>query len=447
MLHKILIVDDEPNIARSFSSLLADHGLKSDTVGTAEDAATFCQTSDPALILLDLNLPGQSGIDFLKRLSGTAHSPVVLVISGQGEINTALEAIKLGACDYLEKPVPPEKLIASVQAALRLAEAQRQRLVMVDQIDAGSNIVGDSPPIRELLATIAQVAPTDTTVLVEGENGTGKELIAARLYLQSKRRDKPFVKVNCPGIPETLFESELFGHKRGSFTGAVKDHPGKFMLADNGTIFLDEIGDLPASCQAKLLRVLETGEVETLGDSARKQVDVRVIAATNRNLQKLVSDGHFREDLYYRISVFSLRVPPLRERTEDIPLLVGEFLKRFDPSGKTTLSPDALAYLCTLEYPGNVRQLKNHIERLCILSREQTIQFTDAVARLDGPSSITPTDADAGSLTEKLRIFERLTISNALTACEGNIAEAARLLGVDRGNLSRKIKEYGLKGS
>jgi len=348
---RILIVDDEPNITSSFSSLLNDEGYQTGTAASAEQALKLCGRADFALILLDLNLPGISGIEFLKRLSEEPPAPMVLVISGQSDIPVALEAIRLGAIDYIEKPVPPEKLISSVRTALMLAEANRQRSLLVEEIDRQSQIVGKSRAIKKLLGTIDQAAPSEATILISGENGTGKELVATRVFLQSGRREQPFIKVNCPGIPETLFESELFGHKKGAFTGAVKDYPGRFVLADRGTIFLDEIGDLPLECQAKLLRVLETGEVETLGATDRRQVDVRLICATNRELPRLVADKEFREDLYYRISVLPIQVPPLRERLDDVPLLVGEFQKRFDPADTTSLSPEAMAYLTTSRGP------------------------------------------------------------------------------------------------
>ena len=444
-MEKILIVDDEPNITLSFSSLLTDEGYGSVTAGSAEEALRKIDQSDISLMLLDLNLPGQSGIDLLAELRDNSAAPLVLVISGQSDIPTAIEAVRLGAIDYLEKPVAPEKLISSVRSALMLAEARRQRNLMVSDLDDQSRIHGNSRAVKVMLQDIERAAPTDATVLVIGENGTGKELVATRLFLQSDRRDKPFVKVNCPGIPQTLFESELFGHRKGAFTGAVKDYPGKFVLADGGTIFLDEIGDLPSDCQAKLLRVLETGEVETLGATEKCQVDVRVVCATNRNLAKLVSEGSFREDLYYRISVLVIDVPPLRKRPEDIPILTGEFLKRFDPSQRTQLSPEALAVLATLEYPGNVRQLKNIIERLTILARHDRIEPQDIMThapptiRSDGSK-----DSDI-SLAEKMRRFEAQLIKKALDDCSNNISAAAKKLGVDRANLSKKIKELGLK--
>ncbi len=444
MQNRILIIDDEPNITSSFASLLTDEGHLAEGASDAETGLKRIARSRYDLVLLDLNLPGLSGIEFLKRIKGEPTAPMVLVISGQSEIGIALEAMKLGAVDYLEKPVAPERLISSVRATLMLMQAERQRSIMADEVDAGSQMIGQSASMKQLSSVISQAAPTDVTVLIEGENGTGKELVATRIYLESRRRDRPFVKVNCPGIPETLFESELFGHRKGAFTGAVKDYPGKFVLADGGTIFLDEIGDLPRSCQAKLLRVLETGEVETLGATDCHLVDVRVIAATNRNLSELIAQAQFREDLFYRLSVFQIKAPPLRERTDDIPLLVGEFLRRFDPSSQTTLSGDALAYLTTLGYPGNVRQLKNIIERLTIVAHGRTINLEELTSQ---PGSGTPAAPapNAASLAEQLRTFEKNLLQTTLQRCKGNISEAARLLEVDRSNLSRKIKEFGLK--
>lgn len=447
MPQKILIVDDEPNITRSFSSLLCDEGYQTTTAATAEEAVNKCQGSGFDLVILDLHLPAKSGIDFLKWLKQEPYPPLVLVVSGQSDISTALQAVKLGAIDYLEKPVHPEKLLSSARAALMLASANRQRHLMVGDIDQNSQIVGNSKAIKKLLKTVQQVAPTDTTVLITGENGTGKELVATRIFLESKRRDKPFVRVNCPGIPSTLFESELFGHTKGAFTGAVKDYPGKFVLADGGTIFLDEIGDLTPDCQAKLLRVLETGEVETLGSIQKRHVDVRVICATNKNLQQLVTEGRFREDLYYRISVFIISVPPLRERRDDIPLLIGAFLKRFDPAQSTRLSPEALAYLTTLDYPGNVRQLKNIIERLTILFSRKKVELDDLLQQVGPLHPVGYRPDKSLSLSEKLAVFEKHLIEKTLSNTDGNVSEAARLLRTDRANLSKKIKELKLKNN
>jgi DNA-binding NtrC family response regulator len=445
MAHKILIVDDEPNILRSFSSLLNDVGYETRTAESAAKATNVLTGWEPDLILLDLQMPGQSGLDFLRTLKKDIITPLVLVISGQADIPMALEAIKLGAVNFLEKPVPPEKLLAGVRSSLLLADANRQRLQFVDDLDDRSRIIGRSKVIRNLLETVNRVAPTNTTVLICGANGTGKELVATRLYLNSTRRDKPFIRVNCPGIPETLFESELFGHVKGAFTGAVKDYPGRFVLADGGTLFLDEIGDLPLNCQAKLLRVLETGEVETLGADRVKNVDVRLICATNRDIPRLVDEGRFRQDLYYRISVFLIRVPPLSERSEDIPLLVGEFLKRFDPSGNTRLSADGIACLSGLDYPGNVRQLKNIIERLTILYRDRTIETGDIAAHAEGKSISDDPYGETQALSEKVSRYEKQIIENTLASCGGNISETARKLKVDRANLSKKIKELGIK--
>jgi len=447
MPQKILIVDDEPNITLSFSSLLQDEGYQTTTASTAEEAIDRCLETSFDLILLDLHLPGQSGIDFLKSIKEELHPPMVLVVSGQSDIPTALQAIKLGAVDYLEKPVQPEKLISSVGSSLMLADANRQRNLMVGEIDQSSQIIGNSKAVKKLLKVITQAAPSQATILITGENGTGKELVATRIYLESQRRDKPFIKVNCPGIPTTLFESELFGHAKGAFTGAVKDYPGKFVLADGGTIFLDEIGDLPLECQAKLLRVLETGEVETLGSVQKHLVDVRVICATNKNLREFVREGKFREDLFYRISVFLVEVPPLRDRLDDIPLLVGVFLKRFDPTQTTRLSAEALAYLTTLDYPGNVRQLKNIIERLTILFHDRTVEVDELVAHVVPCAPPGSLRGHTSSLSEKIADFEKYLIKKTLDDSGGNISEAARLLRIDRANLSKKIKELKLKNT
>ena len=446
MRANVLIVDDEPNILLSFSSLVKDEGHRAVTAESAEKAEQLLASETFDLVLLDLQLPGRSGLDLLERLREQPHAPKVLVISGQADIPAALRAVRLGAVDFLEKPVPPEKLISSLTAALALAMAERQRTLLVDEMDESCRMVGNSPAMQKLFDTIAQVAPTDTTVMVTGPNGTGKELIAGRIYLQSKRRKAPYLKVNCPGIPETLFESELFGHVKGAFTGAVKDHPGKFVQADGGTVFLDEIGDLPLACQAKLLRVLETGEVETLGRETARHVDVRVICATNRDLPRLVQEGKFRQDLYYRISVFEVKAPPLETRREDIPLLVGEFLRRYDASGTTVFTPAATAFLTTLEYPGHVRQLKNLIERVSILYKGRTVDVADLASHFGSPSPSTPPEETAETtLVEQVGRFERQLIAQILAKCRGNISEAARRLGVDRGNLSRKIKEYQIK--
>lgn len=443
MAANILIIDDEPNITSSFSSLLSDEGYRTITGQSAEEAKKILKNKTFDLLLLDLNLPGQSGIELLKEIKTASLYPEVLIISGQSEITTALEALKLGAIDYLEKPVSPEKLIASVKSTMMLIDANRQRNLIVEEIDAKSLFVGQSKSLNKLIQTIDQVAPTDATVLITGANGTGKELAATRIFLQSKRRNKPFIKVNCPGIPETLFESELFGHRKGSFTGAVKDHPGKFNQADRGTLFLDEIGDLPLDCQAKLLRVLESGEVETIGETNPKNVDVRLICATNRNLPLLISESKFREDLFYRISVFQIDVPPLKDRVEDIPFLAGEFLKRYDPAGDMKLSAEAMAYLTSYDYPGNVRQLKNIIERLTILFQGKTVGLNDITAQLNSKKFDNFHDAD--SLNQKVAQFEKQLILNTLDECEGNITKTAAVLKVDRANLSRKIKDFNLK--
>ncbi len=445
MRASILIVDDEPNIRESFSSLLTDEGHQAQSVGSAEEAASALARQNFDLMLLDLQLPGRHGLEYLRELKDNPASPRVLVISGQADIAAALEAVRLGAIDFLEKPVQPEKLVSSVNASLALAAAEKQRTRLVDKIDEQCRMIGRSKAMQKLSAIISQVAPTDTTVLITGDNGTGKELVATRLHLESLRREAPFLRVNCPGIPETLFESELFGHVKGAFTGAVKDHPGKFAQADGGTIFLDEIGDLPLACQAKLLRTLESGEIETLGTGQPSKVDVRVISATNRDLGGLIEEGLFRQDLFYRISVFALEVAPLRDRPDDIPLLTGEFLKRYDPSGKTRFTPAAIAYLGTLAYPGNVRQLKNLIERLTILYPGRTVDVDDVARQAGEKPASNDAVEDESSLARQVALFEKNLVEQVLNESEGNISEAARRLKIERSSLSRKIKEYNLK--
>lgn len=444
MAERILIVDDEPNVVLSFASLLNDEGYETQVAGSAEDAQKLADRTVFDLILLDIQLPGMSGLTWLEQLKARQYPSELLIISGEADIPMALDAIKLGAVDFLEKPVEPAVLLDTVSKALRLGSANRQRTDFSTLMEEHSPLIGKSAAMLKLKREIEQVAQADTTVLITGENGTGKELVATRIHLASGRRAQPLIKVNCPGIPETLFESELFGHVKGAFTGAVRDHAGKFALADGGTIFLDEIGDLPLTCQAKLLRVLETGEIETLGTESRRKVDVRVVSATNQDLPLLVEQGKFRRDLYYRLSVFPLTVPPLVARADDIPLLTGEFLRRFDPDGRTRLSGDALALIATLPFPGNVRQLKNLVERLTILYAGRTITPAE-IQPLALESADTTPHPVGGTLADRMTRFERTLIEEALGQSGGNISRAARLLGVDRANLSRKIKDYGLK--
>lgn len=445
MKYHILLIDDEPNIIKTFSSLLEDENYKTSSASSIEEAEKLLDKTEFDMILLDLNLPGKSGLDFLREHHEQLTTTSVLVISGQSDISVALSAIKFGAVDYLEKPVTPEKLLTAVNSTMLLVNSNRQRSIMADELDSLSRFIGESKTFKNMLHTIDQVAPTDTTVLITGENGTGKELAATRIYLKSKRRNSPFIKVNCPGIPETLFESELFGHIKGSFTGAVKDYPGKFALADKGSLFLDEIGDLPLDCQAKLLRVLETGEIETIGAVEPRKVDVRLICATNRNLEKLIKEGKFREDLYYRISVFNVALPRLNERRDDIPLLIGEFLKRYDPANTTKLTPELMAYMTTLEFPGNIRQLKNMIERLTILYSNKTVYLDDFKSDFTGKQPQSTSSNAPTALSDKLAEYEKELIRSVMKEVDGNISEAARQLKIERSNLSRKIKDYNLK--
>ncbi|MCK4372456.1 MAG: sigma-54-dependent Fis family transcriptional regulator, partial [candidate division Zixibacteria bacterium] len=440
MQNRILIIDDEPNITSSFASLLTDEGHLAEGASDAETGLKRIERNRYDLVLLDLNLPGLSGIDFLKRIKGKPTAPMVLVISGQSEIAVALEAMKLGAVDYLEKPVAPERLISSVRAALMLLQAERQRSIMADEVDAGSQMIGQSASMRQLSSVISQAAPTDVTVLIEGENGTGKELVATRIYLESRRRDRPFVKVNCPGIPETLFESELFGHRKGAFTGAVKDYPGLLEMADGGTLFLDEIAELDGNLQSKLLRVIQEKTFERVGGRRQITADVRLIAATNRRLKRMVDEGGFREDLFYRLNTFPLELPPLRERPADIPALARAFLGRAAKEfGKPPLelSEEAMECLMGYNWPGNVRELENAIERAVILAQNSNIEVTDL------PHQNLPL-ARSALPGKRLKEAEKNHILNILTETEGNYSEAARILGISRMTLYNKAREYGI---
>ncbi|MDF1543750.1 MAG: sigma-54 dependent transcriptional regulator [bacterium] len=445
---RILIVDDEPNIVSSFSDLLKDEGFRISGAGSIAEGERLLSGQWFDLVLLDLNFPESSGLELLQQIGRLPNGPAVIVISGQSEVGTAIEALKLGAADYLEKPVDPRRLTATVKNVVAWHNAKKQQRQMIEEIDGQSKLLGESQSMNRLRSLIDSAAPHDAAVLITGENGTGKELVATRLHLHSNRRDKPFIKVNCPGIPPALFESELFGHKKGSFTGAVKDYPGKFRLADGGTILLDEIGDLPRECQAKLLRALETGEIETIGAIELDIVDVRVICATNRDLNDAVKRGEFREDLYYRISVLSIEVPALRDRSSDIPFLAESFLHRFDPSGSTTLTPDAAAFLSRQQFPGNVRELRNLMERLTIFHRGARISISqlDVASQTENTNrSVNEKAGETKSLAESVNQYERQLIAFTLKQCDNNISRAARALKVDRANLSRKIKELGLR--
>ena len=442
----VLIVDDEPNIRRMLGSLLEAEGYH---VRQAEDgqAALAAVTSDePDVVLLDLALPRMNGLQVLERLRERwSHLPVVMM-SGRATLADAVTATKLGAFHFIEKPLTPEAVLLTLSGALELRRARELSRALAAELGTRGRLVGSSSALDEVRALIDQVAGTDARVLITGESGTGKELVAAAIHESSPRRGEPFVRVNSAAIPRELVESEMFGHEKGAFTGAHERRRGRFELADGGTLFLDEIGDLGAGAQSKLLRALETGMIERVGGRQPVKVDVRVIAATNRDLQQAIADGAFREDLYYRLNVIPLRVPPLRDRLGDVPELTAHFLAQLRVRHgleSPVLEEDAIAAMQRYHWPGNVRELANLCERLAILYPGRSIGAAE-VGVLLGASAAPLEDDAAHSLAERLDSFERRIITREIEAAGGSIAEAARRLQTDRANLYRRMRRLGL---
>ena len=372
----ILIVDDEKAIQTTLRGVLEDEGYRVSAVGSGPEALALVQDEAPDLVFLDIWIAGMDGLEALAELKRLRPESAVVMISGHGTIETAVKATKLGAYDFVEKPLSLEKTLLTAARALEHSRLERENRDLRERLDRGQEIVGKSALIDELRAQIATAAPTNGRVLIHGENGSGKELVARAIHALSARRENPFIEVNCAAIPEELIESELFGHERGAFTGAVARRRGKFELADQGTIFLDEVGDMSLKTQAKVLRVLEEQTFERVGGKETIRVDVRVLAASNQNLREQIAAGRFREDLFYRLSVIPIGVPPLRQRKEDIPLLVEHFIKLFSgENGKRpkTISVEALAYFLSYDWPGNVRELRNMVERLVIMAPHDVI--------------------------------------------------------------------------
>ena len=433
----ILIVDDEPNIRRLLTGVLADEGYSTDSFGDAESLTRGLQRRPADLVLLDVCLPGASGMEWLRE----AAAPVpIVMMSGHANIDLALQAVRLGAVDFLEKPIAAERLLLSVANALersRLA-AENERL----RRQTEGELLGDAAVLHELRGSIARIAPTTATVLITGESGSGKELVARALHRQSDRRRAPLIQINCAAIPAELLESELFGHEKGAFSGADRLRRGRFELADGGTLLLDEIGEMPVALQAKLLRVIEDGMITRLGAENTRKVDVRLLCSTNVDLEAAVGSGEFREDLYHRICVLPLRVPSLREHPEDIDLYVETFLEEFCTQvGREQLELDAEAsgLLRAREFRGNVRELRNLVQRIAILAPGPVVGVAE-LRPLLGESGSVATRAARGTLAAELEALERKLIRAAVDAAAGNLAEAARRLGVDRANLHRRMK-------
>ncbi|MGH7319567.1 MAG: sigma-54-dependent transcriptional regulator [Candidatus Rokuibacteriota bacterium] len=443
---RILIVDDEKGIRATLAAILNDEGYRPLAVGSGHEALARVGEEVPDLVILDIWLPETDGIDTLAELKRQWPELPVIMISGHGTIETAVKATKLGSYDFIEKPLSLEKTLHVIDRALEHARLEQENKLLRERFERAHEIIGTSPVITELRRQISTAAPTNGRVLIFGENGSGKELVARAVHTLSVRRDRHFVEVNCAAIPDDLIESELFGHEKGAFTGAVARRRGKFELADGGTLFLDEIGDMSLRTQAKVLRALEEQTIERIGGHEPIRVDVRVLAASNKALDDLIAQGRFREDLFYRLNVIPIEVPPLRRRAEDVPLLVDYFLKTFSAEyGKRlkALSGEAMGYFMAYEWPGNVRELKNMVERLVIMTAADVITPDDLPPPLR-PREVVPVGAGARSLREAREAFERAYIAAELRANEWNITRTSKALGIGRVNLWRKLKAYGI---
>jgi two-component system nitrogen regulation response regulator NtrX len=437
----ILIVDDEPRIRQSLKGVFEDEGFPTDSVTSGEECLKKLAEIPYDLILLDIWLPGIDGIETLRRVREISPSTRVIMISGHATIATAVTATKLGAWDFIEKPLSLEHTLLIARNALSHSRLEQAHAMLQHQFEERFNIVGDSIPIKALRKQIALVAPTNSRVLIYGESGAGKELVARNIHFLSKRTAAPFVEVNCAAIPEELIESELFGHTKGSFTGASDTKKGKFELADGGTLFLDEIGDMSLKTQAKVLRAVEEQSFQPLGAPAPVRVDVRVLAATNKNLPNEIAAGRFREDLFYRLNVIPFLVPPLRERREDIPVLSRYFMRLFSAEhgrAPKEFSSNALDLMMDYSWPGNVRELRNEIERLVIMAPDTVVKESD----LSLPTGST---SFVSTLHEGRAHFEKEFILSKLKEVNWNISRAARVLGLERSYLYRKMKSYGIE--
>jgi two-component system nitrogen regulation response regulator NtrX len=445
----ILIVDDEPGVRSALGGVLRDEGYDVDAVESGEACLERLTRQPFDVVVLDIWLPGMDGLATLSRMRERQIDTQVVVISGHGNIENAVRAIKMGAFGFVEKPLSLEKTVLVVRNALRQRHLEAENKALRERVDARHTMVGESAAMTVLRAQVAMAAPTNGRVLIYGENGTGKELVARKIHALSRRRTGPFVEVNCAAIPEELIESELFGHVRGAFTGAVSDRRGKFELAHGGTIFLDEIADMSLKTQAKVLRVLQEQVMEPVGGSNRIKVDARVLAATNKDLPQEIRANRFREDLYFRLNVVPMSVPPLRARADDIPRLAEHFMATFASEygrRSKTFEPDAMAALQGYDWPGNVRELRNLVERLMIMVPGDRITGRDVAFLGTPPPAAIEREAlpELTSLHEARERFERDYILRALAIQRGNMSRTAEMLGVERSNLYRKMRGFGL---
>ena len=447
----ILIVDDEPGVRSALTGVLRDEGFEVEAVATGEECLDRAAATVFDVIVLDVWLPGIDGLTTLQRLCERRVDAQIVIISGHGNIESAVRAIKLGAFDFVEKPLSLEKTVLVVRNAARQRRLEVENRALRAQVDRQFVMVGESHTMRQLREQVAMAAPTNGRVLIYGENGTGKELVARTLHAQSRRRAGPFIEVNCAAIPEELIESELFGHVKGAFTGAVADRRGRFEAASGGTIFLDEIADMSLKTQAKVLRVLQEQVIQPVGGLQVVRVDVRVVAATNKELPAEIRAGRFREDLYFRLNVIPIFVPPLRDRAGDIALLADHFMATLAAEyGRRPrrLAPEAIARLQQYDWPGNVRELRNVIERLLIMVPGDTITAQDtAFLGREGAPEAPQAAVPELSLSEARDRFERDYILQALAGQQGNISRTADALGVERSNLYKKMRAFGIAPS
>ncbi len=448
MKKRVLVVEDEEKLRRVIELQLGSAGFDVDKAGSAEEALKIVDRAD--VILTDLRLPNMDGLELLALIRRQNSQTPVIVMTAFGTIETAVEAMKSGATDFLLKPFSLDHLMTVIRKAMEMRELRDENRQLREELGRRyefDNVIGRSAPMQEIFATIMRVAPSRATVLLAGESGVGKDLIARAIHFHSPRRDRPLVKINCTAIPENLMESELFGYEKGAFTGANTSKPGKFEQADTGTAFLDEIGDVPASIQVKLLRVLQEREFERLGSNVTRRIDVRVIAATNQDLRAALEQGTFREDLYYRLNVVPLNIPPLRERKEDIPFLAQHFVKKLGPdtgSRVESITDAAITRLLEYHWPGNVRELENVIERSLVMCTGTVLDAADI--KLDTtprprPQEGTPFLPEGMSLDQ----YEQELIREALRRADGNKSQAARLLGLTRNALRYRLSQMGLE--
>jgi len=455
MAKRILVIDDEESIRDALAGILSDEGFEPVCAGSAEEGLAVLEREEIDLVLLDIWMPGMDGMEALGRIKEDYPLLPVIMVSGHGNIETAVKATRMGAYDFIEKPPSYDKIVVAVNNGLRVSKLEEENVILRSREKKKPELVGETPVMRELRKQIEMVAPTPAWVLIRGEHGTGKEVVAQSIHRLSACADKPMVEVNCAAIPEELIESELFGHEKGAFTGATSRKRGKFDQADGGMLFLDEIGDMSLKTQAKILRILQEQNFERVGGSRTISVNVRVLAATNKNLEEEIEKGNFRADLFYRLNVVPIVVPPLRERIDDIPLLVDAFLAHMGRKGfgERRFEDAAIELMKMHSWPGNVRELKNFVERSVIMTREETIG-RDTVAMLLKPvmevAGAAPVQAASRAMQtldfkEARREFEREFLAARLAANNGNISKTAEEIGLERSHLHRKLKGLGIE--